>query len=143
MESNFDDTDGMPFTPLERFVMELLRVITPNRGSLSRIGEIGTSRHESRAYLLSPHTVTNLDQIHWKDHEKFNPDRYNTVPTSNQIDERACEQIGFVRCPFERATFDVRDGRNGHLTKPICLQAPSSIWSLVGTVLSRSGLNFS
>ena len=54
MESNFDDTDGMPFTPLERFVMELLRVITPNRGSLSRIGEIGTSRHESRAYLLVP-----------------------------------------------------------------------------------------
>jgi hypothetical protein len=111
MESNFDETDGMPFTPLERFIMELLRVITPNSGSLSRIGEIGTSRHESHAHLLSPHAVTNLNRIHWKDHEKFNPDRYKTVPTSDQIDEAACEQIGFVRCPFERTTFDVRDGR--------------------------------
>jgi hypothetical protein len=111
MESNFDETDGMPFTPLERFVMELLRVITPNSGSLSRIGEIGTSRHERPAYLLSPHAVTNLNRIHWKDHDKFNPDRYNTVPTSDQIDEAACEQMGFVRCPFERTTFDVRDGR--------------------------------
>jgi cytochrome P450 len=112
MESNFDEPDdGMPFAPLERFVMELLRVITPNSGSLSRIAEIGASRHERPAYLLSPHAVTNLDQIHWKDHEKFNPDRYNTVPTSDQIDEGACKQIGFVRCPFERTTFDVRDGR--------------------------------
>ena len=54
MESNFDEKDGTPFTPLERFVMELLRVIAPNRGSLSRIGEIGTSRHGRPAYLLSP-----------------------------------------------------------------------------------------
>jgi cytochrome P450 len=111
MESNFDKTDGVPFKPLERFVMELLRVITPNSGSLSRTGEIGTSTHEGPAYLLSPHAVTNHNQIHWKDHEKFNPDRYNAVPTSDQIDEDACEQIGFVRCPFERTTFDVRDGR--------------------------------
>src|SRR4029077_16071997 len=110
MKHNFDEPDdGMPFTPLERFVMELLRVITPNSGSLSRIDEIGTSRHERPAYLLSPHAVTNLNRIHWKDHDKFNPDRYNTVSTSDQIDEAACEQMGFVRCPFERTTFDVRD----------------------------------
>src|SRR5271170_3627803 len=30
MEGNFDQAGGAPFTPLERFVMELFRTITPN-----------------------------------------------------------------------------------------------------------------
>ena len=111
MESDFDEREGMPFTPLERFVMELLRVIGTNSGSLSRISELGTSRHERPVYLLSPHAITSLDPVHWIDSEKFNPDRYSSITTSDQVDEEACRRIGFVTCPFERTAFDVRDGR--------------------------------
>jgi hypothetical protein len=35
MEGNFDEARGTAFTPLERFVMELFRVISPNGGSIS------------------------------------------------------------------------------------------------------------
>ena len=111
MEGNFDRKDGAPFTPLERFVMELFRTITPNSGSLSSIEEVGTPRYERRAYMLSPHAVTSLDPVHWKNPEKFDPDRYGMVPTSHQIDEAKCEQIGFAKCPFEKTTFEVKDGR--------------------------------
>ena len=111
MESDFDESEGMPFTPLERFVMELLRVIGPNNGSLSRISELGTSQHERPVYLLSPHAITDLDRIQWKDWQKFNPDRYSSITTSDQVDEDVCRRIGFVACPFERTVFDVRDGR--------------------------------
>ena len=34
MEGSPDDAGGKPFTPLERFVMELFRTITPNGGSI-------------------------------------------------------------------------------------------------------------
>jgi cytochrome P450 len=111
MEGNFDRKDGAPFTPLERFVMELFRTITPNSGSLSSIEEVGAPRSERRAYLLSPHAATSLDPVHWKNPEKFDPDRYRMAPTSHQIDEARCEQIGFARCPFEKTAFEVKDGR--------------------------------
>lgn len=38
------------------------------------------------------------------------------VPTSDQIDEAKCQQIGFARCPFEITTFNVADGRKAGLT---------------------------
>ncbi|MBV8232807.1 MAG: hypothetical protein JO329_22725, partial [Planctomycetaceae bacterium] len=63
----------------------------------------------------SPHLATSCDPRHWKDPEKFDPDRYNSVPTSHQIDEAKCEQIGFAQCPFDRTTFDVKDGRKAVL----------------------------
>ena len=34
------------------------------------------------------------------------------MPTSHQIDEAKCEQIGFAKCPFDRTKFDITDGRN-------------------------------
>jgi hypothetical protein len=111
MAGNYDEADGKPFTPLERFVMELLRLIAPNRGSLSRISGIGVSLHERSLYALSPHATTSQDRIHWKDFDKFNPERYDAAATSDQIDEGACQRLGFIRCPFERITLNVRDGR--------------------------------
>lgn len=53
--------------------------------------------------------------MQWKNPEKFDPDRYNAVPTSHQIDEAKCERIGFARCPFESTTFEVKDGRKAAL----------------------------
>ena len=60
---------------------------------------------------MSPRRATSFDPAHWKDPDKFDPDRYNSVPTCHQIDEAKCEQIGFAKCPFDRTKFDVTDGR--------------------------------
>jgi hypothetical protein len=42
MEGSPDDASGNAFTPLERFVMELFRAITPNGGSKSALAEVRT-----------------------------------------------------------------------------------------------------
>ena len=52
-----------------------------------------------------------MDPVHWTNPEKFDPDRYKTAPTSRQINEEKCEQIGFAKCPFAAPAFDVADGR--------------------------------
>jgi cytochrome P450 len=111
MESGYDDAQGSAFTPLDRFVMELFRMITPNGGSISALQETATPPYHRLGYALSPHAATSFDPAHWKHPEEFDPDRYNIVPTSHQIDETKCEQIGFARCPFDRTSFDVKDGR--------------------------------
>jgi hypothetical protein len=40
MESNYDKVDAGAFTPLERLVMELLRVISPAPGAISTLHEL-------------------------------------------------------------------------------------------------------
>ena len=37
------------------------------------------------------------------------------MPTSSQIDEAKCQQIGFARCPFDSSAFHVADGRKADL----------------------------
>lgn len=115
MAGNFDSTDDNAFSPLDRFVMELFRVITPNGGSISAVEEVRTPPFERHGYVVSPHLASSVDPIHWKDPDRFNPDRYNTAPTSHQIDEAKCEQIGFAKCPFERTAYEVKDGRKAVL----------------------------
>jgi cytochrome P450 len=115
MEGNFDSAGSGAFTPLDRFVMELFRTITPNGGSISAVEEVRTPPFERHGYVVSPHLASSVDPIHWKDPQQFNPDRYNTAPTSHQIDEAKCEQIGFAKCPFERTAYEVKDGRKAVL----------------------------
>jgi cytochrome P450 len=112
MEGSPDDASGNPFTPLERFVMELFRAITPNGGSISALAEVRTPPYERFGYVVTPHKSTSFDPTQWKDPETFNPDRYNTAPTSHEINDAECDQTGFARCPFESTTFEVKDGRN-------------------------------
>jgi hypothetical protein len=57
-----------------------------------------------------------VHQVHWSNPQQFDPDRYKTVPTSDQIDEAKCKQIGFARCPFDITKLDVVDGRKASLT---------------------------
>jgi cytochrome P450 len=66
--------------------------------------------------MITPHTSTSFDPRHWNNPQQFDPDRYRSVPTSAQIDEDKCRQIGFPRCPFDIATLPVSDGRKAGLT---------------------------
>jgi hypothetical protein len=128
MSGNFDNANGAAFSPLELFVMELFRVISPNGGSISAIQDARTSAYgaspqqrfgfpvERHSYISTPHTSTSLDPVHWKDPNAFDPSRYLGVPTSAQITEDKCQQIGLARCPFEITNFEVKDGRKANMT---------------------------
>jgi len=102
---------GSPFPPLERFVMELFRTISPNDGSISSLQETRPPAFERSGYIISPHTSTSLDPVHWDNPTEFNPSRYETAPTSAQVNEEWVKRIGMARCPFESKSFDVKDGR--------------------------------
>ena len=128
MSGNFDDANGAPFTPLELFVMELFRVISPNGGSISAIQDARTSAYgaspqerfgvplERHSYISTPHTTTSLDPVHWKDPKAFDPQRFTQVPTSAEINEDKCRQVGLARCPFDITNFEVKDGRKASIT---------------------------
>jgi hypothetical protein len=128
MSGNFDTAGGAPFTPLELFVMELFRVISPNGGSISVIRDARVSAHgaspqqkfglplERHSYVSTPHTSTSLDPVHWKDPNTFDPQRYLRVPTSAQTNDDKCRQIGLARCPFDITNFEVKDGRKANIT---------------------------
>lgn len=128
MSGDFDNANGAPFSPLELFVMELFRVISPNSGSISTIHDVRASAYgaspqqrfgfplERHSYVGTPHTSTSLDPVHWKDPTAFDPSRYLGVPTSAEITEEKCRQIGLARCPFEIASFEVKDGRKANIT---------------------------
>jgi hypothetical protein len=128
MSGTFDNANGAPFSPLELFVMELFRVISPNGGSISAIQDARTSAYgaspqqrfglpmERHSYISTPHTSTSLDPVHWKDPNTFDPSRYLGAPTSAQINEDKCQQIGLARCPFEITNFEVKDGRKANMT---------------------------
>ena len=112
MEGNFDGPRGTAFTPLERFVMELFRLISPNGGSISALEEMRTPPYARHGYIVTPHTSTSIDPVHWREPTKFDPSRYNDVPTSHEIDQAKAKQMGFAKCPFDRKEFEVKDGRN-------------------------------
>lgn len=115
MDGSSDQAAGAPFTPLECFVMELFRTISPNGGSISALKETRTPPFPRHGYINTPHPATSMDPRHWDHPERFDPTRYRSVPTSHDIDEAKARRLGFARCPFERERFPVKDGRNATL----------------------------
>jgi hypothetical protein len=124
----FNSANDIAYSPLELFVMEMFRVISPNGGSVSAIKDARRSAFgaspqerfgvplERHSYISTPHTSTSMDPVHWKDPDTFDPTRYLRVPTSDQIDEDKCRQIGLARCPFDISNFEVADGRKANMT---------------------------
>jgi len=118
MTSDYDQVEKGHFSPLDRFVMELFRTISPNAFSLSILEETGTIKpiYQRYGYIASPHKATSEQPRHWTNPIEFNPDRYLTAPTSDQIDEARSQEIGFAECPFHKTSFAVKDGRQAELT---------------------------
>lgn len=118
MSSDFDQADDTPFTPLDRFVMELFRTLSPNDGSISTLSETGQleSLYPRYGYVTNPHKATSEDPRHWTNPKEFDPDRYIDSPTSDQIDEARAKEIGFAQCPFHQQSMEVKDGRKTEIT---------------------------
>lgn len=118
MNSDFEQTDETPFTPLDRFVMELFRTISPNAGSISTLEETGNLEplYSRYGYIVSPHQETSEMPRHWSNPTDFDPERYRNAPTSEQIDQARAKEIGFAQCPFEQKSMEVKDGRKAELT---------------------------
>jgi cytochrome P450 len=87
---------------------------------ISALAEVRTPPYERFGYVVTPHKSTSFDPTQWKDPETFNPDRYNTAPTSHEINDAKCDQTGFARCPSRKAaihnsgfgtTYGIVDGK--------------------------------
>ena len=112
--------------------MELFRTISPNGGSISAITDTRACErqyghgspfaqfgvpYERHSYIITPHTSTSFDPRHWNESAASStPDRYLSVPTSAQIDEAKCKQIGFANCPFDITTFEGQRRPQGSMT---------------------------
>lgn len=116
MTNRPDEQDSGVFTPLDRFVMELMRVISPNFGSYSDMEVRQNFLGSGYTGILHPHTSASHDSRHWTDPSAFDPDRYKQALSSAQNDADAARAAGFARCPFNPEHFSVKDGRNVELT---------------------------
>ncbi len=111
-----DETDGAPFTRLDRFVMELFRTISPNPGSISLMDRQRDALAPAFSTIVTPHLRSSTDRRFWTEPEEFNPDRYKTATTTVDNDQARAKQLGLAHCPFHKTSFEVKDGRNVQLT---------------------------
>jgi cytochrome P450 len=117
MESDHDRLDAGAFTPLERLVMELFRTTSPNPGSISSLQELRPVHGADRyVYAITSHMAASFDPSQWANAAEFNPDRYIDAPTSDQTGEAKAKAIGFAKCPFEKSSFPLSDGRKAEIT---------------------------
>lgn len=114
---NPDAPDGGAFTPLERLIMELFRVINANDGSGSIPMNVRRDLNEDIfSGVVTLHGPANMSPIHWKNPTEFDPDRYNDVPLSSDDGDTRVKAAGLAGCPFAKTEYKVKDGRDVVIT---------------------------
>ena len=116
MGSDYDNANGRPYTPLELFVMELFRTISPNGGSISALEDARRANagdnygdsasphlrfgvpYERHSYINTPHTTTSFDPRHWHDPQRFDPERY--LERADQRSDRRGQMPADRLCPL-------------------------------------------
>jgi len=139
MNNGPDQSDGSPFTPLDRFTMELFRVISPNAGSLSVLQRRRALLGSEFSGIVTPHPAANMSPLHWTNPTEFDPDRYKTAPTSVDNDEARSREVGLARCPFSKEPFPVKDGRKVEMTNSAFGAVYSEIDGVAHPVVDTAG----
>jgi hypothetical protein len=116
MKNDPDRADGKGFTPFDRLVMELFRVICPNAGSFSIPQRNRAPLGAGFSAIFTPHAPANMSPLHWNNPTEFDPDRFKTAPTTADNDEARARQVGLMKCPFSKESFAFKDGRKGEMT---------------------------
>ncbi|MDN4056530.1 hypothetical protein QPK32_26110 [Massilia sp. YIM B02763] len=117
--SDPDRRDGSSFSALERFTMELFRVISPNGGSYSVSNARQSISGQGYNGLLTVHPTSNNNLLHWSDPQVFNPDRYMDVPLTSEHADASAQSAGLHECPFAKKSRSLRDGRNGTIENSV------------------------
>lgn len=114
---NPDASDGGAFTPLERFSMELFRVINANDGSGSVPKNVRRELNDDAFNgVVTPHGPAAMSPIHWENPTEFDPDRYKNVALTSDDSETRAKAAGLAKCPFGHSEFAVKDGRDVKIT---------------------------
>ena len=79
-------------------------------GRISSLQQLGMREPERHGYAITPHLAASTDPRHWENPLEFDPGRYKSAPASDQVGKETAKAIGFARCPFEKASFPVKDG---------------------------------
>jgi hypothetical protein len=118
-------SDSNAFSKIDFFIAELMRVIMPNTGSISRMQQeqdgVGGKIDQT---IIYDHVAIGNSPLHWADavsttkdgvttwKAPFNPERYADVPGSNEIDEEGLMRMAaLARCPYDHGTIETADGR--------------------------------
>ena len=113
------DGGAAPFTPLDRFTMELFRTISPNGGSYSVSNARQSFRGQGYNGILTLHLPSSENPLHWENPTAFDPDRYLKAPLTTDHDEASARQAGLQRCPFHKTARELRDGRTGSIENSV------------------------
>ena len=103
-------TQAEPFSPLDRFVMELFRTIVPNNASISSQQDL-QKLNEDVVYTLHDHKALANSTTHWNAPSVFDPRRYLGRTTSAEPGDELVGRLGLAKCPFQQQSYPVQDGR--------------------------------
>jgi len=119
MAGDPDRVDAPPFSPLDRYTMELFRTISPNGGSYSLSNARQSIGGQGVNGILTLHLPSSTNPLHWDDPQSFDPERYRQVALTTDHDAASARRAGLQRCPFAQTARALKDGRDGQVENSV------------------------